>query len=301
MNLKKIYVLCLVLGMLLLTACSGEKNTLTVGVMTDIDSIPFIVAKQKGYFDDNVKLEIYQSAVDRDSALYSGNLDGSISDVLAVCLAKDGGFPVYATSKTSGRYGIVSGKNSAITSARMLEGKEIGLSMNTIIEYVTDSMVKEDGGDPALLKKTSVPKIPSRLELLRNNKIDAIAAPEPYITAAEEEGEIVVGTSDESGINPGVMLFTETALEKKKSEIKAFYEAYDKAAEYINSTDPQEFLPAAIKEIGLPDAALNVKLPEYEKTTLPDEEQVLNAMDWLIDKELLKQEYTYEDLVKAVN
>ena len=300
MNLKKLLILCLIAVMFLLTACSKEKNTLTVGIMTDLDSIPFMVAKQQGYFQDNVKLEVYQSPVDRDSALYSGNLDGSISDVLAVCLAKEGKFPVYATSKTNGRYGIVSGKNSEITSAKLLEGKEIGLSLNTVIEYVTDSMVTADGGDPALLKKTSVPKIPSRLELLQNNQIDAVAMPEPYITAAGKAGETIVNTSDEYSINPGVMLFTQKATEKKTKEIKEFYEAYDKAVEYINSTDPKDFMPAVIKELGLPDTALKVELPQYEKTTLPAEDQVLNAMKWLIDKGMLKQEYTYADLVKEI-
>ncbi len=300
MKLRKLYVLFLIAVMFILTACSKEKNTLTVGIMTDLDSIPFMVAKQQGYFSDNVKLEVYQSPVDRDSALYSGNLDGSISDVLAVCLAQEGEFPVYATSKTNGRYGIVSGKDSEITSAKMLEGKEIGLSLNTVIEYVTDSMVTADGGDPALLKKTSVPKIPSRLELLQNNQIDAVAMPEPYITAAGKAGETIVNTSDECSINPGVMLFTKTAAEKKTKEIKEFYEAYDKAVEYINSTDPKEFMPGVIKELGLPDTALEVELPQYEKTTLPAEDQVLNAMKWLIDKGLLKQEYTYTDLVKEI-
>lgn len=299
--MKKVYVLCLVMTVFLLTGCAGEKNTLTVGIMTDLDSIPFFVAKEQGYLGDNIKLQIYQSPVDRDSALYSGNLDGSISDVLAVCLAQDGDFPVYATSKTYGRYGIVSGSGSDITGAKMLEGKEIGLSLNTIIEYVTDSMVKADGGDPALLKKTSVPKIPSRLELLQNNRIDAVAMPEPYVTAAEKAGGTVINTSDRLGINPGVMLFTKDAVEKKENEIKAFYKAYDKAVEYINSTDSKDFMPAVIKELGLPETTLDIKLPRYETYTLPDEDQVLNAMQWLIDKGMLKKEYTYKDLVKDIN
>ncbi|WFR56263.1 ABC transporter substrate-binding protein [Anaerocolumna sp. AGMB13025] len=301
-SVRILLTLCVILtASFVLTGCSKEKNTLTVGVMTDLDSIPLIVAKQQGYFSDNVKLEIYQSPVDRDSALFSGNLDGSISDVLAVCLAKDGDFPVYATSKTYGRYGIVAGKDSGITNAKQLEGKEIGLSLNTIIEYVTDSMVSADGGDPSQLKKTSVPKIPSRLELLQNNQIDAVAMPEPYVSAAGTAGGIIVNTSDKLGINPGVMLFTKAAVEKKSDEIKAFYEAYDKAVDYINSTDQKEFMPAVIKETGLPETALTIELPQYEKTSLPEKEQVLDAMQWLYDRKLIKQAYTYEDLVKKVN
>lgn len=299
--MKKISVITFIFSALLLTtACSKGKNTLTVGVMPDLDSIPIFVAKQQGYFDDNIKIEIYQSAMDRDSALYSGNLDGSISDVLAVCQAAEGGFSVYATSKTNGRYGIVSGSGSDITSPKMLEGKEIGLSLNTIIEYVTDCMVEAEGGDGSLLKKTSVPKIPSRLELLKNNQIDAVVMPEPYVTAAGKEGQTIVATSDELGINPGILLFTKTAVEEKKSEIKAFYEAYDKAVDYINSHENGDFMPDVIKEAGLPESAIDVVLPQYEKHILPEKEQVLSAMNWLLDKGLIKTEYEYEELVKDI-
>lgn len=283
-----------------LTGCSKEKASLTVSVMPDLSSIPIIVAEQQGYFPDNIKIEIYKSSTDRDSALYSGNLDGSVSDVLAVCLAQDGDFPVYITSKTDGRYGIVASSDSGITSPKMLEGKEIGLSLNTVIEYVTDSMVAADGGDPSLVNKTSVPKIPSRLELLQNKQIDSVAFPEPYVTAAGNDGATVVGTSDDLGINPGVILFTKDAAEKKADEIKAFYDAYDKAVDYINSTEKSEFMPAIIKELGFPDTAIEVELPAYEKSVLPEENQVIEAMNWLVDKDLIKKEYTYNDLVKEI-
>jgi len=299
-ELKKVLIAGIMTFMVLLTACSKENNKLTVGIMTDLDSIPFVVAQQQGYFDENVNLEIYKSPVDRDSALYSGNLDGSISDALAACLAQEGDFPVYITSKTNGRYGIVAGTESGATTPKMLEGKEIGLSLNTIIEYVTDRMVLADGGNPALLIKTAVPKIPSRLELLQNNKIDSVTMPEPYVTAAGKEGETIISTSDELGINPGVMLFTEKATQEKSSEIKAFYEAYDKAVEYINTTEPSVFMPAVMEELGLPDSALDVVLPKYEKAILPEEDEVLNAMQWLLDKDMLKNEYTYEELVKEI-
>ena len=62
------------------------------------------------------------------------------------------------------------------------------------------------------------------------------------------------------------MLFTQEALENKYQDLKAFYEAYDKAVDYINQTDPSEFMPAVIEELGLPQSAMDVTLPIYEKT-----------------------------------
>lgn len=299
-NRNKLLLVLIAVTMLFMTGCKAEQSTLSVGIMPDLDSIPIVVAEHLGYFDKNVKLEIYKSPMDRDSAFYSGNLDGSISDVLAAGLAKEGDFPVYITSKTYGKYGIVASKNSGITSPKDLEGKEIGLSLNTIIEYVTDMVVTSGGGDASSLNKTSVPKIPSRLELLNSNKIAAIAVPEPYVSEAAKEGNVVVGTSDELGINPGIMLFTENAVKNKEKELKAFYDAYDKAVEYINNTDPSEYMPYVIEKVGLPESTQNINLPEYQKTTLPDEKEVDQAMNWLVDKGLIKSTYAYKDLVKKI-
>lgn len=296
----KIFILLAAATMLLFTGCKSKQTTLSVGIMPDLDSIPIVVAEQLGYFDENIKLEIYKSPVDRDSAFYSGNLDGSISDVLAAGLAKEGDFPVYITSKTYGRYGVVASSDSGITSPKDLEGKEIGLSLNTIIEYVADMVISNGGGDTSLVTKTSVPKIPSRLELINNNQIAAIAVPEPYLSAAAKEGNIVVGTSEELGINPGVMIFTEDAVKNKEKEIKSFYEAYDKAVDYINNTNPSEYMPYVINKVGLPESAQDLELPEYQKKTLPEEKEITEAMDWLLNKELIKTTYTYDELVKEI-
>ncbi|MBQ5419523.1 MAG: ABC transporter substrate-binding protein, partial [Selenomonas sp.] len=84
-----------------------DLQPLNIGLMPDTDSLPFIVAQEKGYFKEEgleVNIQQYKSAMDRDSALQSGNLDGAISDMLAVAFAKDGGFNVKVTSFTDGSY-----------------------------------------------------------------------------------------------------------------------------------------------------------------------------------------------------
>ena len=74
-----------------------ELQEVSIGVMPDIDSVPIIIAQEKGYFaEEGLKVDIqkFKSAMDRDAALQSGNLDGAISDMLAVAFAKSGGFDV---------------------------------------------------------------------------------------------------------------------------------------------------------------------------------------------------------------
>lgn len=303
MKIRNILIIAIVL---IFSGCAytgdnaGELNPLTVGIMSDLNSIPFVIAKQQGYLGDNITIELFRSATDRDSALFSGNIDGTISDILAVALAQNGDFKAYATSKTNGRYGIVAAADSGIKSAKDLEGKEIGLSLNTIIEYFTDSAVVQDGGDPVKVEKTSVPKMPTRLELLENNQIDAIGAPEPFITAAQTGGGIVICTSDDLGFNPSCMMFTGNAVNNMSKELAEFYKAYDKAVDYINNNDPSEFMPKVIEELGLPESAIDVVLPYYEKNTPIEKEEVEQAVEWLTERGLIEKSLEYDDLVREI-
>ena len=91
--MKKILVLALaaVMAMSALLAGCGSRQAekkelqgLAVGVMPDIDSVPIIIAQEKGYFaEEGLKVDIqkFKSAMDRDAALQSGNLDGAVSDL----------------------------------------------------------------------------------------------------------------------------------------------------------------------------------------------------------------------------
>ncbi|MDP4152368.1 MAG: ABC transporter substrate-binding protein [Bacillota bacterium] len=286
----------------ILSGCEAQKSkqTLTVGIMPDFDSIPIIVAKEQGFFNQNVKIDIYKSPVDRDSALISGNMDGCISDVLAVCLERNGGFEAYITSKTNGKYGLVASQASGIKTAQDLKGKEIGLSINTIIEYVTDSILTKEGVDPYFVQKTAVPKIPSRLELLMNNQIAAVTLPEPYVSSAVSAGATLIGTSSDLGINPGVILFTKNAIDNKSEDIREFYRAYNKAVEYIAKNPKENYINKVISELGLPDSVGNAELPKYEKSKLPENQEVERAMQWLFDKKMIQKQYSYKELEKEI-
>lgn len=104
-----------------------ELQGIAIGLMPDIDSVPIIIAEEKGYFaEEGLKVDIqkFKSAMDRDAALQSGNLDGAISDMLAVAFAKAGGFDVKVTSYTDGTYKLIAGKGDGDVKPQYLAGKE---------------------------------------------------------------------------------------------------------------------------------------------------------------------------------
>ena len=279
----------------------GAKPALTVGLMPDTDSVPFIVAREKGFFAEEgveVTLQPFKSAMDHDAALQSGQLDGAVSDLLAAAFAKAGGFDVRVTSATDGAYQMIAGKGSEAADVRALAGAEIAVSRNTIIEYVTDCILRKNGMASDSLQKVSIPQIPARLEMLQNGKLPAATLPEPMASIAVANGCKFLTGSGELGINPGVMLFSAQAATEKKESLKAMYRAYNKAVAYLRKTPRDEYFEMVVEKSGFPAAAKDaLKLPDYHAAALPKESDVTEVMRWLKEKDLIKQEYTYQNLV----
>lgn len=308
--LKKLLAICLtVLALAMLAGCGTTKQAdtkkemqpLTIGLMPDTDSLPFIIAQEKGFFREEgieVNIEQYKSAMDRDSALQSGNLDGAVSDMLAVAFAKSGGFDVKVTSFTDGSYKLIASKDSGIKDVKGLAGKDVSVSRNTIIEYVTDQILAKENMDGDSINKVIIPQIPTRLEMLQNGKLAAATLPEPMASIAVHNGCQFVTGSDELGINPGVILFTAKAAADKKAEIQAMYRAYNKAVAYLNNTDRAEYIDLVIEKGGFPPVAKEaLKLPKYHEAALPKESDVVDCIKWLNSKKLVTETYSYQDIV----
>lgn len=307
--MKKILLLSMLILALALAAGCGNSNDktqkdlqpITIGLMPDTDSLPFIIAKEKGYFAEEgieVNIQQYKSAMDRDSALQSGNLDGAVSDMLAVAFAKAGGFDVKVTSFTDGSYKLIASKDAGINNVKALAGKDVAVSRNTIIEYVTDQILAKEGMDSESINKVIIPQIPTRLEMLQNGKLAVATLPEPMASIAVSNGCTYVTGSDELGINPGVIMFTAKTVDNKTAEIAAMYRAYNKAVDYLNNTSRDEYIDLVVEKGGFPPAAKEaLKLPEYHKAALPKESDVTDCIKWLNNKGLVKEHFSYQDIV----
>ena len=279
-----------------------EMPEITIGLMPDTDSIPFLVAQEKGYFEEEgvkVNIQQFKSAMDRDSALQSGNLDGAVSDMLAAAFAKDGGFDVKVTSRTDGSYKLVAGKGENIQSVKDLQGKDVSVSRNTIIEYVTDQILAKENMTGDDINKVIIPQIPTRLEMLQNGKLAAATLPEPMASLAIHSGCKLIEGSDDLGINPGVIVFTQKAADDKLASIRAMYRAYNKAVDYLNHTPQDEYMDGIIEKSGFPDGTKEaLKLPKYQKAALPKDSDVNDCIQWLVDKGLIHSSFSYQDIVQ---
>lgn len=308
-SLNKILIMALIISLLsTIVGCSKKDTTdatqdyqkLNIGVMPDLDSLPFIIAQHNGYFQEEgleVHIEHFKSALDRDSALQTGNIDGAVSDMLPVVFFNDGGFNVKITSKTNGSFKLIAGSNSNISELKDIKNNSIGISKNTIIEYLTDRILERSDISLENVEKVAIPKIPTRLEMLQNGNLDMATLPEPLGSLATVSGGKILSSSEEVGLNPGIMLFSQKAIEEKSEELKAFYRAYNKATEYLNNTDIEEYFNVLIEEAGFPAPIKEtLTLPTYSKATMPTEEELQDVILWLRDNNLTDSNYTLDEL-----
>lgn len=312
--MKKTMLLVLAVLLVLFAGCSNEKKAdshsgagetheLRLGLMPDVDSIPFIIAREKGYFKEeglSVTLEQFKSAMERDSALQTGKLDGVISDMLAEAFAKAGGFDTVITSLTTGSYKLVVNKNEPTQAVQDLKNKSVAISKNTIIDYVTDKIVTAGGLAAEDIQKLVIPQIPARLEMLKNGKVAAATLPEPMATIAVKHGAKVVQSSEQLALNPGVLIFTTQAVNEKEAEIRAMYRAYRKAIDYLATEPVENYIDVLIAQGGFPDDVKGaLVLPEYKQPAAPQQKDIDDVIAWLQARELIPAKYRYDDLVDS--
>lgn len=308
---KLLFIITSCALVLSLSACSpakeattNSKQTLNFGAMSSVDAVPIVIANEKGFFKKEgveVNFESFKNSKDRDAAFQGGNLDGVICDEIAISLYQNADFNVKITGATDGDFMLISNPESGIKSVNDIKGKSVAISEKTSIEYSLDKILEKNSLEPNDVEKSIVPAIPTRLEMLRNNNVDAALLPEPFASLAIKDGGILLGSAGNLNVYSSVTAFTEKSIDDKSSEIKAFYKAYNEAVDYINSTPISEYEDIIIKTVGYPDDMKGkIVLPTFRKNVLPSEAEVKSAIDWTIKNRLVKKTLNPKDLMNAI-
>ena len=286
------------------SAASTEEPVIRIGMMSSSDVIPFVLINQNGLADKykfKLDLEVFTSAKDRDAALQAGELDGVLTDYIGVCMYQNAGLDVKITGITDGDYILVAGKNTGITNISQIKGKSIAISEKTLIEYTLEDILTNNKLAASDVVKEVVPKIPDRLELLRNNKIDLGLLPEPFATLALNDGAVKLGSANQFGLYPAVSAFTKSSLDSKSTAIHNLYKAYNEAVDYMNHTDISKYEKTVIKAVGYPEEMIGkIKVKQFRTSKLPTKAEVETAIQWASKKGLCKSTLQYDQMVYDV-
>lgn len=254
---------------------SEENRTLKIGLMPAVDTAPILIAEKNGYFKDagiNVEIEIYSNAQNRQSALQSYQIDGAMTDFIAVATNVDGGFDIKATTMTDGMFPVLS--NGDISGKKDIK---VGMMEVSVSNYLIDKWLSKDYN----IEKVFINEIPARLAAIQSGELDMGLFPEPVASNGELKGlkKNLYGMDDE--FSPDCLVFTGKAIAEKEKAIKAFHEAYNKAVDEINK-NPQIARDILVEKI--PNTNPEVKdimvLPTYKKAAIPSDEYLQSIIDW---------------------
>lgn len=280
---------------LLLSVFSWASEPLKVGTLLIEDVVPMYVAEQEGLYNQagvTVELIPFLSALERDSALTAGAIDGALSDPVGSILLDKGRDLIKITSLCLGKnpqegvFAILAAPDSGLQTVDQLKGVEIGVSSSTIIEYVTDRLLAEQGFSEQDIKKIEIKKMPIRLQMLLSGAIKAATLPEPLASVAAGKGAVKILSDNQAkeSLSQTVLIFRKQVLDTRKDDVVGFFTAYGQAVELIN-TKPEQFRPLFVEKGRIPpNLAPTYPIPSYPIPQPFPQSLYTPVIDWLVEK-----------------
>jgi len=229
------------------TGSAAGMTSIVVGALPVIDTAGLQVALKEGFFTQ-AGLNVTVKSVTQSTAAIPDLLHGSI-DVIGggnyvsfFEAQAHGTFPVQilapAVNCTPDTYGVVAMPSSGITKPADLAGKTIAVNLTQNVQTLTTSAVlAADGVSASSVHYVQIP-FPDMSSALQANRVDAISAVEPFLSAAlAAGGKLVTSTCAGSmaGFPLSGYLTTKSWTQQHPAAASAFQQAVEKGNTYANA------------------------------------------------------------------
>lgn len=287
-------------------ATVGGAADLRVAYIPVLDVLPFFIAQQNGYFaEEGVTVEFVpaSSALEREQLLVSGDVDGMLTDVIGPAItnaAAELSVRIVATARRASEnaplFRILAAPGSNVKTPADLAGVAIGISENTVIQYLADRLLRGAGLSTGDIVYESVPAIPTRFNLMMEGQLGAAVLPDPLATAAMQAGAInVLDDTALAGqqLSQSVLSFSNIVLEQKPEAIRAFLRAWNRAVEALNA-DPDSYRQLWLDNISVPESVQNTyEIPPFPLGEITSESVWDDVNDWLLERGIIAQPAPY--------
>ncbi len=292
---------------LFMTSASAGAATIRFGVLPVLDTLPLQVAAREGLFAAqglDVELVNFTSALERDTAMQAGRLDGYFGDLVATLLLVKAGSPLrvvsvaYESRPDRRMFGLVTSPRKAGLTLAGLSGNSVSISRSTIIELLLQRMETAYAIPAGAMVPLEVKKIPIRMQMLLAGEIDLALLSEPLLSVAESKGGTVLATDQKLNM-PLTVLCLADRLADDPATRNGFLNAYREALKRI-AADPERYR-GLMAETGRIPAELKDSFPvyRYPEPRLPTSPEIKDVQDWMLAKGLLTQSIPYARLVPA--
>ncbi len=286
-----------------------DDVTLRMGLIPVLDVLPFYVAQEAGYFEDegvNVELIPVSSALERDQLLLAGEIDGMLNDLISTGIFNADQTRIVIVAQARRAYEdapqirILSAPRSNITIPGDVTNVEIGISENSMIHYLTQRILEAEGISADELEYRAEPNIPVRYQLLMEGQLRAVTLPDPLAQAAIDGGAILVADDTvlvEEEYSQSVLSFRAEIVEEHPAAVQAFLRAWMRAAEDINA-DPEAYRDLWIENTNVPESVRDTYvLPPFPTYAVTGQDAWEDAVNWLVEQDIVDNAASYEDSV----
>lgn len=216
-----------------------DSAALKVGIMPTLDCLPLLVAREYRLFDTlgvDIRLKWFTAQMDCDTALANKRVELAITDLVRAQWLEDHGTALELPIATNAYWLLISNRNTRIKELKQLDDKMIAMTRHSATELMADYAI-----DSAKLKvekvfKVQINDVNVRMQMLRNNVMDALLLTEPLATAAMMEKHKVILDSRKLDLRLGAIALRKSISTDKtrKKQLDAFMKAYNMAVDSIN-------------------------------------------------------------------
>lgn len=291
---NKGFVILLIAVLIMSAGCSQKENdVLRIGSMPTFSATIYAVGVEQGFFTEeglDVELTVFRSALERDAAATSGNLDGFMTDMMGAAALYNKDFEFVMTSSEYEDFGIMVAQGT--DDATIESGAKTGISNNTIIEYVMDNYLMGDH------EKVNIVAVPDRMAALLNGELDLGIFPQPFIGIIMGNGGKVVASTAEAGLQPVVLVFDKALVEDNPEQVEAFYSGYAKAINFIKDNDFDAYKDVMVKYgLATEETVDRMRLPiDQFGLTVPSESDYEAIMAWMVDRGAIDTVPSFDDI-----
>ncbi len=275
-------------------------ESMKIGILPVIDTLPLQVGIKEGYFEaENLQVTLvpFTSAMERNTAVHSGQLDGFFGDIMATLLLVKNDVPIrfltisYQTNPAQRMFGLV--LSSSVNRNNLNKPLNVAISKASIIEYLLDHMRELPAVKNMPLKEVEIKRMPIRLQMLLAGKMDGALLPEPLLTLAISKGAKLVVTDQLLEMPLTVLNITNA----KRSQKPAFLKAYQKAVNSLNR-NPEKYRSLMAKTCRIPKhLAKEFPMYIYPLPRIPTKDEVRQVQNWMLKKRLLDKRIAYQRLI----
>ena len=313
----KIYILILItLCFTFQISATGKSESkpdtasITVAFLPIIDALPLYIAEVQGYFkDEGLQVNILSVAnpIERDRLMQSGEIDGMLNELSSLALFNREVIQLKAVITVrkpltgSPYFRILASPGSEISSPLDLTGIPIAVSKNTVIEYLTERILKEEGLSSKSIITKNVPVIPERFQLLMSGALPAATLPDPLGEAAIAGGAVlVIDDISHPDFSVSVLSFKTALIDNNPQAVKGFVRAWKLAVADLNS-DPESFRGLFLDKVRVPEIIEKTfRIPEFPKGEIPNKAQWKDVLNWLQEKKLIDTSPLYESSITDI-